>query len=481
MAITPTQWSHVLEIPESYTPSASTSGQSLLITETVIQKLSTADQNTFWSNVLNGGGDVRICENSDGSNQLPVEVVLLDNVAKTCKVWTRKATYDGTGTLYLFIGKTGETQPSVTDTYGRNNVWQDESYKQGDDGTTDVTGNTTITLVSGATQSGTVNGFDAVDVNGSAGSFGRFNSTTGGNWTGDLTVSAWLNLDSTSNSFAHVVGIRQRSSWEFSFRLEGSQPAMLIGSASPNSTGNLSTNTDHLLHATVSGSTISFYLDGAAIGTASVSGTRSNLSTSLTFGGISDSGAAGTSIDGRIAESRAINGTAISTAKVATEYQNQAANASFYGTPVLSTTSSSGLTISVSSIATSESFGSLVVSPQAVEIVAGGIASSEAFGALSLLAQAININISGIASQEDFGNPQVIADAIELILSGIASDEDFGALNVTLGGLIIRASGVESGEEFGKVNVRLPNLLQYVKSIVNSNYVKPIVKRVTND
>ena len=142
---------------------------------------------------------------------------------------------------------------------------------------------------------------------------------------------------------------------------------------------------------------------------------------------------------------------------------------------------SGATTLTISSIASSETFGSLVVSPQAVEIVAGGIASSEAFGALSLLAQAVNVNISGIASQEDFGNPQVIAGAIELILSGIASDEDFGALNVTLGGLIIRASGVESGEQFGEVNVRLLNLLQYVKSIVNSNYVKPIVKKVTND
>lgn len=138
-------------------------------------------------------------------------------------------------------------------------------------------------------------------------------------------------------------------------------------------------------------------------------------------------------------------------------------------------------TLTISSIASSETFGSLVVSPQAVEIVAGGIASNEAFGALSLLAQAVNVNISGIASQEDFGNPQVIAGAIELILSGIASNEDFGALNVTLGGLIIQASGVESGEQFSEVNVRLLNLIQYVKSIVNSNYVKPIVKKVTND
>lgn len=125
MAITPSQWSHILTIPESYTPSAATSGQTLVITESVIAKLSAGDQTTFWSNVANGGGDVRICTDSAGANQLPVEVVSLDNGAQTCVIWTRKATYTGTGELYVFIGKAGETQPAVTDPFGRNAVWVD--------------------------------------------------------------------------------------------------------------------------------------------------------------------------------------------------------------------------------------------------------------------------------------------------------------------------------------------------------------------
>lgn len=125
MAITPSQWSHVLTIPESYTPAAATSGQTLVITESVVAKLSVLDQTTFWSNVQNGGGDVRICTDSAGTNQLPVEIVSLDNVAQTCVIWTRKASYDGTGDLYVFIGKTGETQPAVTDPFGRNAVWVD--------------------------------------------------------------------------------------------------------------------------------------------------------------------------------------------------------------------------------------------------------------------------------------------------------------------------------------------------------------------
>ena len=125
MAITPSQWSHVLTIPESYTPSAATSGQTLVITESVIAKLSAGDQTTFWSNVQNGGGDVRICTDSGGVNQLAIEVVSLDTVARTCVIWVRKPSYDGTGDLYVFVGKAGETQPPVTDPFGRNAVWQE--------------------------------------------------------------------------------------------------------------------------------------------------------------------------------------------------------------------------------------------------------------------------------------------------------------------------------------------------------------------
>ena len=116
MAITPSQWSHVVTIPESYTPSAATNGQTLVITQSVIAKLSSGDQATFWSAVQNNGGDVRICTAIDGTGQLPVDLVSLDNIAQTCVIWTRKATYDGTGNLYVFVGKPGETQPPVTDT-----------------------------------------------------------------------------------------------------------------------------------------------------------------------------------------------------------------------------------------------------------------------------------------------------------------------------------------------------------------------------
>jgi hypothetical protein len=147
MALNPADWSYVLTIPESYTPSEATNGQALVITESVIAKLSASDQADFWSTIESDGGDVRICENIDGTSQLPVEVVSVDTSAETCVIWTRKASYDGTGNLYLFIGKAGEPQPAVTDTYGRNAVWQDFEVVIHEGSAIDSTGNHSPSLL----------------------------------------------------------------------------------------------------------------------------------------------------------------------------------------------------------------------------------------------------------------------------------------------------------------------------------------------
>lgn len=124
MAITPSQWSHKLWIPDAYIPGANQSGIPLVVTEAVIAKMSAADQDTFWNNVQNGGGDVRFCVNEDGTSQLPIEIPSnnLDNQARTCVIWARRP-YSGASGVWCFIGKAGETQPAVTDPFGRNAVW----------------------------------------------------------------------------------------------------------------------------------------------------------------------------------------------------------------------------------------------------------------------------------------------------------------------------------------------------------------------
>lgn len=118
MAINPANYTYRQQI-EGLSPSATNSGQVLVITEASVDA-------TFWSNIANGGGPLRVTEDSDGANQLPLEVVLCDTVSQTLIAWTRKPSYSSADrSVYVFAVDNSDTQPPVTDTFGRNAVWQD--------------------------------------------------------------------------------------------------------------------------------------------------------------------------------------------------------------------------------------------------------------------------------------------------------------------------------------------------------------------
>lgn len=82
---------------------------------------------------LNGGGDIRFTSDIDGTTQLPCEVVSFvtnNNPALgTAEIWVKSNVSSSTDTtLYVWWGKSGETQPAPSDTYGSENVW-DTNYK----------------------------------------------------------------------------------------------------------------------------------------------------------------------------------------------------------------------------------------------------------------------------------------------------------------------------------------------------------------
>ena len=83
---------------------------------------------------LNGGGDIRFTSDAAGSTRLAVEVVsfVTDNnpANGTAEVHVKVPTldYNDDTIVYCWYNKTGETQPAVTDTYGRNNVWTAYDY-----------------------------------------------------------------------------------------------------------------------------------------------------------------------------------------------------------------------------------------------------------------------------------------------------------------------------------------------------------------
>ncbi len=127
MAFTGSLWNRVLLT--GLAPSASTeAGFAFVIT---------ADSLPSWcmdagsDSVLSGGGDIRIATDSDGTNQLPVKVVKCIPSAvegdRKLEVWSRYPTAwtSASREVWFFCGKSGETQPIATDTYGAEAVFQD--------------------------------------------------------------------------------------------------------------------------------------------------------------------------------------------------------------------------------------------------------------------------------------------------------------------------------------------------------------------
>jgi len=82
--------------------------------------------NGFWDNVQSDGGDLRVSTNSDGTGQIPLEVVSIDTGAETGEIHFKDSTNSSSDeTYYLWWDDTTGTvsQPAVTDPNGRNAVW----------------------------------------------------------------------------------------------------------------------------------------------------------------------------------------------------------------------------------------------------------------------------------------------------------------------------------------------------------------------
>ena len=160
MAITIADYSY-RQLITGDAPASSLSGFVVLITEANVDS-------TFWDNVDNGGGDVRVSINEDGTSQLPLEIVLCNTATDKLIAWVRFPTYSTSAReLYLFSGNSGQSKAGETTTYGRNNVWQDYHFAS-HDGVINSTGSGATT-----TETGTpVFNSDGVDLDGATVTYG---------------------------------------------------------------------------------------------------------------------------------------------------------------------------------------------------------------------------------------------------------------------------------------------------------------------
>ena len=149
----------------------------------------------FWSTVASSGGDIRVFK-SDGTTELPREVVSIDTVANTGELWVKYAgTLSGSIDTTIQIHADGVSSDyAVTATYGRNNVWSNYVAVYHGDSTDDATGKGgTLSATGTASSVGSVTAKigTAFDISGPSG----FGTTTAGGALvagGASTVQTWL-------------------------------------------------------------------------------------------------------------------------------------------------------------------------------------------------------------------------------------------------------------------------------------------------
>jgi len=284
--------------------------------------------------ILNGGGNLRAYTDSTKATALPLEIVtLVTGVSAEAQVWVRLSSLSTAGTVYLEADDTETTQPAVTAPLGRNAVWAGDKHVIHCESTNtiDSTGNGGIpTLVGGITNSQLTNGLSALDFDGNMNT--RLHLGNTGSVLGDFESFAWVNVDA-GGSLQSIVARRNDASggaWEFQWRLESLDPAILIGSTSPNDpAAPISTSTDYLLGVQVSGSTINFFRDGVLTGSQSVSGSRVSRNVEFSVGGIV-SNSTGRSINGRISTVMFRESANTTADRAITEYDNQNSPSTFW-------------------------------------------------------------------------------------------------------------------------------------------------------
>ena len=98
---------------------------------------------TVLSSLDDGGGDLRFSSDVAGTNQLPCHVVEFDKVANFAVVRVGPFSASSSTVIHVWGDNTGETQPAVGASFGRDEVYADyDWFYDGGDLTTDVTGKT---------------------------------------------------------------------------------------------------------------------------------------------------------------------------------------------------------------------------------------------------------------------------------------------------------------------------------------------------
>lgn len=168
----------------------------------------------FWNSITASGGDIR-CYKSDGTTELAREIIDLDRATRRGGMYIKFAgTLSSSVDTEIQIHTDGtSSEPAVTATYGRNNVWTgfDAVYHLHQDPSggspqlTDATGNGYNQTSNGSMTSGDLVtgklGFRATQFDGSNDYYNVASGSSLDAGNEDVHVSMWFKLDSTAAAY----------------------------------------------------------------------------------------------------------------------------------------------------------------------------------------------------------------------------------------------------------------------------------------
>ena len=300
---------------------------------------------SFFSGVRADGGDIRITQ-SDGVTELPREVVDIDTGTQTGELYFKAPTLSSTtnATFYVYYGNAAAADYAITDTYGAENVWDDDFlavYHMENINAVDSTSFSRDAVAVGDTPvvtSGLIGSAVQILDNGGSDYLDLQDDLTELDGLTEMSVAAWVNVTDDTNDdviFArggsgdaeliwdNIGGTTHNDTWTFNVGSTGGGNRV---DAAP--TGISVGDTWQQVVGTLSGSTRYIYVDGLLRNTTAGGSTPLRSNTGGTFIGYW-AGSTAFDYDGLIDEYR-ISRTERSASWIAAEHNNMSDTTNFY-------------------------------------------------------------------------------------------------------------------------------------------------------
>ena len=290
---------------------------------------------SFWSTVVNGGGDIRVYSDAGLTTEMAREVVSCDTSDDTGELHTLVASLTTSTVLYITVDGTS-SEPAVGATYGRNAVWADYSavwhLNQSSGSAIDSTGNTNNGTFEG-TLPNKVAGLvgDAQDFNGSSDQINVPDDASFSIAAGDFNVQYLFktSASSTQYQFHYAEGDASSDKGLILYTPSGGEFRVLLRDGSSQSlatsSGTFNDGNWHYGVGNRNGTRTGIYVDGTDVG---------SVTSSLDVGGSFDlhlgSGDGEDYYDGLLQEVRIINNDYRAATWITTEYNNQSDVAGFW-------------------------------------------------------------------------------------------------------------------------------------------------------